>query len=199
MDHIVPYNELELFMRTYIASRLPEHKGDKPISVKPFAFKGKLYVATGAMYGPIGMRRMPFCEAYELTTSNPRTTEKYGYKGVPVSMRGTTFWLNNPIRIHATLPSTRPVSFNEARAFDESNREFGWRALSFKGIEPTWRYAQGHPVTIYKSTGSMLPWHASLIWKFAGNITEVPLDNDIPLTDAPEYNSTLPAEQMSLF
>jgi hypothetical protein len=197
-----------------------EHKGNKPLSVRTTEYGGFLYTAFATMWGPYGIAIKPYIDAYRLLPASVyvgETTlvyrdekaiqaglrERGDHTGLIVSAKGKSMVCAERVRFFLDLPSTRPLSFADAKDYDESQRKSGWRALRFKGKGREWLSLRGHPVAVYRDHSTLHKDYAVLFWGAKGEIHELFIDNDVILSPLGELQTapsvTTPESQLALF
>ncbi|WP_126448397.1 hypothetical protein [Sulfuricystis multivorans] len=193
-----------------------EHKGNKPLPVRIASYEGFLYTSFSVSYGPYGDAKKPCIDAYRLLPESmyigDTTTayhdeaaiqaglrERGDLTGLIVSVGGERMVCAQKVQFLLDLPCTRPLSQDEAAAYDERHRKMGWRSLWFNGKTPEWWWLRGHPVAVYRAHRTLGTDMAVLLWKAHGEIHELAIDSDV--LSPPEELRTVPSDegQLALF
>ncbi|MFZ7321310.1 hypothetical protein [Comamonas jiangduensis] len=91
------------------------------------------------------------------------------YQNLIVQHKGKKFVMSKKVIFERELPTVNPIQLAEAQVYDSSNRGAGWRAMMFQGLEPIWKYCNGHPVAVYDNEDSR---SAVLFWKIGKQLHE---------------------------
>ncbi|NVZ11549.1 hypothetical protein HW932_20070 [Allochromatium humboldtianum] len=215
--------------KAYSAHRFLEQQSkDKPCGVATFEYQGYLYTVFGVCHGPYGNPVWGRIMAYRLVpeaTFNGETTFVYhdedaiaagrrargDHTGLIVLVKGTRMVCEKAVSFRRGLPTTRPISRQEAERHEQQSQGMGWRAHFWKGIHPSWKSLQGHPVALYEKQEERL---AMLLWKHGRHVEELPLSDDLELDPLESVSSALndealiqrrqpmarvPMEQLALF
>ncbi|MFT0546950.1 hypothetical protein ACMHYO_11480 [Allopusillimonas ginsengisoli] len=198
----IPASRWEWYYRTISLMALSQQKGDAVVSVQAFAHEGSLYMATGAMHGHIdpepsasstiyATRLLPI-NLYEGETT-PRYHDEEAIKagkrkrgdhtGLIVKANRELMVCCEPVNFAKLLPDTKPIPLSEAQAADRENHGLGWRAFNYRGILPSWRYLQGHPVACYHNPGDDSTY--ALFWKRGSVIIEERIGGSWTLSEDP--------------
>lgn len=165
---LLPAEIWEECRKAYSASRFIEKtQNDKPCSVATFEYQGYLYTVFGILHGSYGDPAWGRMYAYRLVpekTFKGETTLVYhdeeaikaglrargDHTGLIVLAKGARMVCENAVSFRRGLPTTRPISRQEAEQHEQQSQGMGWRAHFWKGVSPTWRSYQGHPVALYE-------------------------------------------------
>lgn len=194
---IVPVEQWVGFTKSNSCSNAVEQKGAKPVSVRTFSYGGFIYTSFGTMFGGYSSGKLkPTIYAYKLLPESHyqgvTTTiyhdeeaiasglrERDNLTGLVVSVAGKLAVCAEKVDFLCGLPGTRPLSTEEARAFNTVQEGDGWRSHWYDG-SCSWFTLNGHPVAVYKNEecGSS---HAALFWRERGSIQEMSIADDVEL------------------
>jgi len=100
------------------------------------------------------------------------------HEGLIVVHKGARYVLTCPVRFQMSMPSSSAaVSMEEAKRFDKQGARYGWRALFYKGCEPTWWLIEGFPMVSYRSTSGPSDTLNMLYFRHRKGIEELRIDN----------------------
>ncbi|MVF24218.1 hypothetical protein EVC37_21805 [Methylocaldum sp. BRCS4] len=185
----LPAEDWQRFAGANSCQNAAEHKGSGPVRVKTAEYQGFPWTAFAGRYGPLGHRLKPYVEAWRLVPERlfPGATtpiyhgevairrgerERGDHTGLVVIASGERMVCAERVHFEMGLPTTRPISLTEAAQFDEKNRAWGWRSLSFKDSEIDWFLLAGHPVARRSCDDRC---HAVLFWRDGRSIEELSL------------------------
>lgn len=188
----VPAETWEYLASAISSQQAAEHKGPGPLKVRTVRHEGFLWTGFSAMYGPLGRDRTPYVEVWRLipeqlysgvvmTVYHDEEAIQRGERergdrtGLLVLANGARMVCADRVYIEIGLPTTRPISLEEAISFDEKQRRWGWRVLAYKGAVIDWFFLEGHPVARYVSENCC---HAVLFWRGGRDIKELSIDFD---------------------
>lgn len=191
----VPVEQWEGFAKSNSCSNAVEQKGGKPVSVRTFSYGGFIYTSFGTMFGSYGSGIKPTIYAYKLlpeslyqgvTTPIYHDDEaiKNGARergdmiGLVVSVAGKLAVCAEKVDFLCGLPSTRPLSIEEAKAFNTTQEDAGWRSLFYDG-SCSWFTLNGHPVAVYEKERNS---SAVLFWRGGGSVQEMSIADDVELS-----------------
>lgn len=165
----------------------------KPVSVKVKTIGDRQYTTFGMCHGDINNS---YIQAWELWPESEydRPThityhdeaaidaglrERGDLEGLIVTHKGRQYVLTRFTEIKKSLPSrAAAVSLREAREFDKSQSEVGWRTTWFKSATPVWRLIEGFPVVTYRSAAGHVRLITMLFYRLGKHIVELNVNND---------------------
>ena len=196
---IVPAQDWEEWSSLCCAQKLAEANSGEVISVPAMEHGGYLHAVFSVLYG--GRSGEYKAYAWQLVPAvlypgeswthvsgcdfDDSVRERGDYTGMRVSVRGAELICAKPVNFIRTLPTSPPVSTQDAKRYDEMSRGYGWRSMRFNGAKVSWKLLQGHPVVVYEATnggGHM----AVLLWKHKGIIQDYYLGNQIDASTLPD-------------
>ena len=200
---VVPAQDWEEWSQIVCCAKMAEAKTGDIVSVPSVQHGGYLHCAFSALYG--GMTSNYIVDAWQLVPSDLFEGEKWTYvdhtdydesvrprgdcTGLRLSVRGSEVICSRPVSVIRSLPTVRPMTLDEAKAHDEKERRYGWRAMRYKKSEPQWKLLNGHPVAIYSHPDE--DGHAGvLLWKNKGRIHDYFLSSSTDLGSMPDALSS---------
>ncbi len=194
----IPAEQWESFSEAYSSDTAAEHKGNKPIPVKTFEYGGFRYTVFGTIYQAFSLEKSSTMKAYKLipmTMYQGETTLVYhdsdairqglrhrgDMTGLIVSYQGNLMVCAEQVFFEKGLPTMRPLSVAEARAYNEKQTG-GWRFLNHSESKQKWFTFHGHPVVLYQFDRE---WKnvAILFWRKGAAIQEMTVAEDIGLVE----------------
>jgi hypothetical protein len=195
-----------------------EHRGKSPVPVRVVQYRGASYVVFSVMWGAYGSVPEPQIGAWRLSplslyegstttvyhdeeTIRAGLRERGDHTGLIVSANGKLMVCAQQVKFYQGLPTTRPLTQEEAEDYDTQCRTSGWRGLWFCGKEPKWYSLHGHPVAVYRGHKTLGTDHAVLLWRADGDIHELSIHHSVRLAPACPVHAGKPAlvGQMELF
>lgn len=179
-----PLERWEALTEMYSTPQAVEHKPEKgPVPVKSEVYQGHRYTAFSIWHCPWGGRPGPRIGAYRLdlpSRFDGETTvvyhdeaailagrrERGDHTGLLVKVARTTMVCAAKVAITPGLPTTPPVTLDQAKAWNAEIGGMGWRSLVYKDGEVTWHSLGGHPVVRYQLPDGKI--QQSLIWTVDG-------------------------------
>lgn len=162
-------------------------KGTAP-GVALVDYRGMLYTTVAICHG--GYSGSYTVECWQLVPRSCFVGECFykdpsrnSYQNLIVQHKGKKFVMSKKVIFERELPTVNPIQLAEAQVYDSSNRGSGWRAMMFQGLEPIWKYCNGHPVAIYDASDNR---SAVLFWKIGKQLHEYHLGkavHDVYLAD----------------
>ncbi|KGG87408.1 hypothetical protein P245_20305 [Comamonas thiooxydans] len=196
--------------RIYSTVELTETPSGHTASVKAKQYGGFLYTVFSIAYGgwneinawqllPESLYEGDTCIEIDWEKVRARKRHGYSYLGLKVKVAGKVMVCAKPVNFLRSLPTVKPLSMEEALAYDIQCRRAGWRPHLFgTQAKVTWRKLAGHPVVIYELDGK--DSRTALIWKHRGVIQEFSIsraekdlnfDTETEQIDAPESAAEL--------
>lgn len=182
---VIPAQLWEDWASIVCCSKMAEAKTGEVVGVPSMELGGYLHCAFSAMYG--GRSGIHRVDAWQLVPAalfegetwtyvshsdfDESVRERGDYTGLRVAVRGTEVVCAKPVSIIRSYPTVRPVALSEAIKFHDDSSRYGWRAMQFKGVTPSWKSLNGHPVAVYECDD---PEHltAVLLWKHKGHLQD---------------------------
>lgn len=174
----VAAQDWEAWSSIVCCSKAAEAKTGEVVGVPVVAHGGFLHCAFSAMYG--GFSGVSKVDAWQLIPLDMHrgitwtyhdqdysVRERGDYAGCRVAVRGKQMVCAKPVCVLRTYPTTEPISFLEAVAYEEESRRYGWRAMRYLGVRPVWKWLEGHPVAVY-GRENPVERLAVLLWRHNG-------------------------------
>lgn len=199
----VPAQQWAQWSTICCAMKMAEAKSGEVPSVPSLELGGYLHVVFSVMYG--GLSGLYQADAWQIVPVglydgqtwnhvsghefDETVRERGDYTGMLVSVRGTQMVCSKPVSVIRSLPTVRPIPPDEAMAYDEKARCYGWRALHYQGAKIGWKMLQGHPVVVYQMPDEERRM-AVLLWKHEGHIEDYYLGASLDTSNLPDMPAT---------